>query len=165
MESVVEKLQRIGLTEYESKAYLALLSTHLNTATKVAEKSGVPRTKIYMVLESLANKGWVRIYSGVPLLFKAANPSEVFERIKEDYSQFLESVRMTLGKKVNNMKDKFVIKRFDIGIESLKEEMKKAKTIEMNNATATFVKKVSDAFRKDAMIKVLLFPRGAETQH
>lgn len=46
MESVVEKLQRIGLTEYESRAYLALLSTHFNTATKVAEKSGVPRTKI-----------------------------------------------------------------------------------------------------------------------
>lgn len=88
MESVIEKLQRIGLTEYEAKAYLALLSTHLNTATKVAEKSGVPRTKIYMILESLANKGWVRIYSGVPLLFKATDPGEVFERIKEDYACF-----------------------------------------------------------------------------
>lgn len=65
---------------------------------------------------------------------------------------------MTLGKEVKNMKDKFVIKRFDIGLESLKEEIKKAKTIEINNATATFVKKVSDAFRKDAMVKVLLLP-------
>jgi len=72
----------------------------------------------------------VRIYSGVPLLFRAVDPREVFERIKEDYSQFLESVGMTLGKEVNKVKDKFVIKRFDIGLESLKEEMKKAKTIE-----------------------------------
>jgi sugar-specific transcriptional regulator TrmB len=159
MESVVEKLQRIGLTEYEAKAYLALMNTHLNTATNVAEKSGVPRTKIYTVLESLANKGWVHIYSGVPLLFKAADPREIFEKIKEDYSQFLESIKTTLGKEVNNMKDKFVIKRFDIGLESLKEEMKKAKTIEINNTTAAFVKKVSDAFRKDAMIKILLFPQ------
>jgi len=159
MESVIEKLQRIGLTEYESRAYLALLSTHLNTATKVAEKSGVPRTKIYMVLESLANKGWVRIYSGVPLLFKAADPRNVFEKMKEDYTQFLESVKMTLREEVKNMKDKFVVKRFDIGLESLKEEMKKAKTIEINNATAAFIKKVSDAFRKDAMVKVLLFPQ------
>jgi sugar-specific transcriptional regulator TrmB len=159
MESVVEKLQRIGLTEYEAKAYLALMNTHLNTATNVAEKSGVPRTKIYTVLESLANKGWVHICSGVPLLFKAADPREIFEKIKEDYSQFLESIKTTLGKEVNNMKDKFVIKRFDIGLESLKEEMKKAKTIEINNTTAAFVKKVSDAFRKDAMIKILLFPQ------
>lgn len=112
-----------------------------------------------MVLESLANKGWVRIYSGVPLLFKAADPREVFERIKEDYSQFLESVQTTLGKEVKNMKEKFVIKRFDIGLESLKEEMRKAKTIEINNATVAFVKKVSDAFGKGAMVKILLFPQ------
>jgi hypothetical protein len=56
------------------------------------------------------------------------------------------------------MKEKFVIKRFDIGLESLKEEMRKAKTIEINNATATFIKKVSDAFKEDVMVKVLLFP-------
>ena len=47
MESVVEKLQRIGLTEYEAKAYLALLRDHLNSATKLFEKSGVPRTNLF----------------------------------------------------------------------------------------------------------------------
>ena len=96
MERIVEKLERIGLTEYEAKAYLALLEVHLNTATRVSEKSGVPRTRIYSVLESLAQKGWVRIYSGVPLLFKAAAPQEVFEKIKEEYSEFLDSVKSTL---------------------------------------------------------------------
>jgi len=158
MESVVKKLQRIGLTEYEARAYLALLNAHLNTATKISEKSGVPRTKIYSVLESLGHKGWIRIYSGVPLLFKAVDPREVFEIIKEDYTEFLESLKATLKEKVNDVKEKFVIKRFDIGLESLKEEMRKSKTIEINNATAAFVKKVSDAFREDTMVKVLLFP-------
>lgn len=57
MERIVEKLGLIGLTEYEAKVYLALLEVHLNTATKVSEKSGVPRTRIYSVLESLARKG------------------------------------------------------------------------------------------------------------
>lgn len=85
MERIVEKLERIGLTKYEAKAYLALLEAHLNTATKVSEKSGVPRTRIYSMLEALALKGWVRIYSGVPLLFKAQAPQEVFEKIKEEY--------------------------------------------------------------------------------
>jgi sugar-specific transcriptional regulator TrmB len=162
MESVVEKLQRVGLTEYEAKAYLALLNTHLNTATKVSEKSGVPRTKIYSVLEALKNKGWVRVYSGVPLLFKAVEPLRVFEKAKEDYAEFLESVQTTLKEEVNDMKEKFVIKRFDIGLEGLKEEIKKAKTVEINNATASFVKKISDAFRPDAMVKVLLFPSEAK---
>jgi len=162
MESVVKKLQRIGLTEYEAKAYLALLNAHLNTATKISDKSSVPRTRIYSVLESLGQKGWIRIYSGVPLLFKAVDPREVFEIIKEDYTQFLESLKTTLKEKVNDVKEKFVIKRFDIGLESLKEEMRKSRTIEINNATATFVKKVSDAFKEDVMVKVLLFPNESK---
>jgi sugar-specific transcriptional regulator TrmB len=82
MTSIVEKLHQVGLTEYEAKTYLALLNTHLSTATGVSEKSGVPRTKIYSVLESLKNKGWVRVYSGVPLLFKAVEPMAVFDKVK-----------------------------------------------------------------------------------
>jgi sugar-specific transcriptional regulator TrmB len=162
MESVVEKLQQVGLTEYEAKAYLALLNTHLSTATKVSEKSGVPRTKIYSVLEALKHKGWVRVYSGVPLLFKAVEPLAVFEKVKGDLEKFLESVQTTLKEEVNDMCEKFVIKRFDIGLEGLKQEIRKAKTVEINNATAGFVKKVSDAFRPDAAVKVLMFPGEAK---
>jgi sugar-specific transcriptional regulator TrmB len=158
MESVVEKLRQVGLTEYEAKAYLALLNTHLNTATQVSEKSGVPRTKIYSVLEALKLKGWVRVYSGVPLLFKALAPRAVFEKVKGDLERFLESVQATLKEEVNGMCEKFVIKRFDVGLEGLKQEISKAKTVEINNATAGFMKKVSDAFRPDATVKVLMFP-------
>jgi hypothetical protein len=60
------------------------------------------------------------------------------------------------------MKEKFVIKKFDIGLEGLKQEIQKAKTVEINNATAGFVKKVSGAFSSDAMVKVLLFPGEAK---
>jgi sugar-specific transcriptional regulator TrmB len=158
MENVAEKLKRVGLTEYEAKAYLALLNTHLCTATQVSLKSNVPRTKIYAVLESLKEKGWVRIYSGVPLLFKAVDPLTVFEQIKEDYTKFLDAAQATLKEKVNNMKEKFVIKKFDVGLEGLKEEIKKAKTVETNNATTGFIKKMADAFKPDAKVRVLLFP-------
>ena len=56
------------------------------------------------------------------------------------------------------MKEKFVILKFDVGLRDLKEEMKKAKTIWINNATADFVKKVSDAFSEGTEVRVLLFP-------
>jgi sugar-specific transcriptional regulator TrmB len=158
MINAVEKLQRVGLTEYEAKTYLALLNTHLSTATGVSEKSGVPRTKIYSVLESLKNKGWVRVYSGVPMLFKAVEPMAVFDKVKEDYSLFLASVQSTLSEEAKDMKEKFVIKKFDTGLDSLKQEIAKAKTVEINNATTNFLKKVSDSFASDALIRVLLFP-------
>jgi sugar-specific transcriptional regulator TrmB len=158
MESVVEKLRKIGLTEYEAKAYLSLLNDHLNSAAKLSEKSGVPRTKIYSVLEALEQKGWIRIYSGIPLLFKAVDPREVFKKVKTDYDEFLESVQATLKEEVKEVKEKFMILKFDVGLASLKEELSKAKTVWISNATTDFLKKVSDHFRKDAAIRVLLFP-------
>ncbi len=148
----------MGLTEYEAKAYLSLLNDHIVTATKLSEKSGVPRTKIYSVLESLAQKGWVKIYSGVPLLFRAIDPNDVFEKVKKEYSIFLESIQTTLKEEVNEMKEKFVIKKFDFGFENLKQEMEKAKTIQISNATTEFLKKVSKSFNKETAVKVLLFP-------
>jgi sugar-specific transcriptional regulator TrmB len=162
MESVVEKLLQLGLTEYEAKAYTALLNTHLSTATQASQKSDVPRTRIYQVLESLQAKGWVRVYSGVPLLFQALKPDTVFDKVKQDYAELLESVKTTLNNEVKDMKEKFVIKKFDIGLEGLKAEIRKAKTVEVNNATNSFVKKISDAFQDKAVIRVLLFPGEAK---
>jgi len=158
MTSVVEKLQQIGLTEYEGKAYTALLNTHLSTATNVSEKSGVPRTRIHQVLEQLQQKGWIHIISGVPLLFKAVEPASVFEKVKEDYAELLESAKTTLKKEVNNMKEKFVVKKFDISLEGLKTEIQKAKTVEINNATTNFIKKINNAFQENAVVRILLFP-------
>jgi hypothetical protein len=60
------------------------------------------------------------------------------------------------------MKEKFVIKRFDIGLEGLKQEIAKAKTVEINNATTSFLKKINDSFRADALVRVLLFPGEAK---
>jgi sugar-specific transcriptional regulator TrmB len=164
MKSVVEKLQKVGLTEYEAKAYVGLLSDHLSTATKLSEKSGVPRTRIYSVLETLAQKGWIRIYSGIPLLFKAVDPHDVFERIKEDYEEFMGSVEATLNMEVDEVKEKFIIKKSDVGLRNLKDEMKKAKTIWINNATTEFVEKVNDTFSEDAEVRVLLFPGERKTE-
>jgi len=158
MESVVEKLRRIGLTEYEAKVYLSLLKDHLNSAARLSEKSGVPRTKIYSVLESLALKGWIRIYSGMPLLFKAVDPRDIFAKVKRDYDEFLESIQTTLDKEVMEVKEKFMILKFDVGLQNLKEEIRKAKTIWINNATTDFLKKVKDTFSEDAEVRVLLFP-------
>jgi sugar-specific transcriptional regulator TrmB len=158
MRGVVEKLLQLGLTEYEAKTYTALLDTHLNTATQASNKAGVPRTRIYQVLESLQRKGWVRTYSGVPLLFKAIEPKLVFEKVKVDYAELLASIEATLTNEVNNMKEKFVVKKFDLGLDGLKHEIRKAKTVEINNATNVFFKKVIDAFNEKAKIKVLMYP-------
>ncbi|MFQ6128156.1 MAG: TrmB family transcriptional regulator [Thermoplasmata archaeon] len=165
MEDLVGKLRKIGLTEYEAKAYLSLLTDHLSSAVKLSEKSGVPRTRIYAVLESLKEKGWVRIYSGVPILFRAIDPDEVLAGVKENYEDFLESIGKSLNEGAIGMKEKFVIKKSDVGLSGLKDETRKAKTVWLSNATTDFLETMKDAFREDAEVRVLLFPGEKGTRN
>ena len=155
---VLDKLQKLGLTEYEARAYLGLLNDHMNSAAQLSKKSGVPRTRIYSTLESLEAKGWIRIYSGVPLLFKAVDPRKVLEKIKKEQDEFLDIVRSELKAEAFEMKDKFIILKTDIGLEGLKEEVARAKTVHLSNATADLVDRLSGSFAADAEVKAVMFP-------
>lgn len=164
MENLVGKMRKIGLTEYEAKAYLGLMKDNLSSAAKLSEKSGVPRTKIYAVLESLKEKGWVRIYSGVPILFRAVGPGEVLSKVKENYEDFLDSIGKSLNNGADRMMEKFVIKRSNVSLSTLKDETKKARTVWLSNVTTEFVERMNDAFPADAEVKILLFPGERRTK-
>ena len=158
MEDTIELLKKIGLTEYEAKVYLALLNRQLDGATKLSTECGVPRTKIYSVLEALENKGWIKIFSGYPLLFKAKHPKDIFVKMKNDYDRFLESISIKINEEMNDMTEKYVVTNFNIGLENLKQELTKAKTVWMSNMTTELLKKLKDSFRHDAEVKATMFP-------
>ncbi|MDX1612590.1 MAG: helix-turn-helix domain-containing protein, partial [Candidatus Thermoplasmatota archaeon] len=65
------KVQEYGLTEYEARAYLALLDFEIAPASKIARLSRVPRTKIYQALEGLETKQLVRAIPERPKKFVA----------------------------------------------------------------------------------------------
>lgn len=52
-----DKLQKIGLTSGEARAYFALLELGSSTVGPVAKKSGIAYSKIYEVLDRLVEKG------------------------------------------------------------------------------------------------------------
>jgi len=84
----IAKLQELGLTEYEARAYLALLEvTHAETqgaiAGRVAEVSRVPRTKIYDTLQSLARKGLLDMVPERPMRY-VPRPLSEFLSARED---------------------------------------------------------------------------------
>jgi len=56
-EGPVDKLVRIGFSEYEAKAYVALLRESPVTGYQLAKLSGVPRSMIYEVLGKLSVRG------------------------------------------------------------------------------------------------------------
>lgn len=64
IENILDTLKNLNFTEYEVKAYLALLEASPLTGYAVAKNSGVPRSKIYEVLDILATRGDILVSHG-----------------------------------------------------------------------------------------------------
>ena len=78
---IVESLQHLGLSLYESRAFLALVVLGVGTADVVAQTAKIPRTSAYKVLESLEKKGFVTSSEGRPRVFKPEKLGTIKERI------------------------------------------------------------------------------------
>lgn len=76
-------LKSIGLNLYERKLYGALVSRGTSTVGELSELAGVPRSRAYDVLESLAEKGFVVIQHAKPIKFVAVPPKEAMGKAKE----------------------------------------------------------------------------------
>ncbi len=81
---VVEKLVRLGLSEYEARVYAALVGLGRATAREIHEASGVPRARVYDVLKRLADRGFVDVEEGEPRKFAAVNPRSAVGRLKNE---------------------------------------------------------------------------------
>ncbi|WP_411968833.1 TrmB family transcriptional regulator [Haloferax sp. YSSS75] len=74
-------LRQAGLTDYEVDAYVTLLEMGNAPATKIAEQSAVPRSRVYDVLRNLEDKGFVETFKQKSLRARAEDPSKVFEML------------------------------------------------------------------------------------
>jgi sugar-specific transcriptional regulator TrmB len=75
-------LQEIGLTDYEIKAYVSLLSNPGVQASGVSKGSDVPISKIYEVLSNLERKGWVESQNTRPTKYFPKSPSTALQALK-----------------------------------------------------------------------------------
>jgi sugar-specific transcriptional regulator TrmB len=98
MESNV--LREIGLTDGESRTYLALLKTGSSSTGAIAKQSQISRSKVYFTLDKLEKKGLVsHIDRGGVTYFQAVEPSKIedylrdkeeeLQRLKSDFRGFL----------------------------------------------------------------------------
>jgi sugar-specific transcriptional regulator TrmB len=130
-------LQGFGLTEYESRLYLALLSSGPSTVNQLQYVSMVPRTKVYQVALQLVKKQVAKELGGKPVRFEAL-PPDVFQGVVVDRERNVRSLKRVLTslKKVrekNIMPQDSVEERYlSLGSQStlmkLKEAILKAQT-------------------------------------
>ena len=81
--AIAEDLVGLGLTQYEAKAYVALVRRDSFTAAQVARQAGVPRQRIYDVLSSLVEKGLASARPGDVVKYAAVAPELAIERLVE----------------------------------------------------------------------------------
>ncbi|MDG6906995.1 MAG: TrmB family transcriptional regulator [Nitrososphaerota archaeon] len=75
-------LQQLGLTDYEIKAYVSLLSHPGIQASEISKDSDVPVSKIYEVLSNLERKGWVESQHTRPTKYFPKSPSTALQALR-----------------------------------------------------------------------------------
>lgn len=91
-DSVRQGLQRIGLSQYQSDAYLAVIEHGPLAAVDVAEKSGIPSSRIYDVLTDLEHEGYVTTFEREDRRYvQATEPSDLVNVLRQTGEQLSET--------------------------------------------------------------------------
>jgi sugar-specific transcriptional regulator TrmB len=96
-DAIISDMMKLGLHLNEAKAYKALVTLGQSTAKRIADLSGVPRSKVYDVLYSLEDQGLVRkVLGSDPTEFSAYPPKEAIPLLLEKIQQSGSLVQTTL---------------------------------------------------------------------
>lgn len=76
-----QRLVELGLTGYEASAYVALTRRGRATGAEVARLAGLPRQRIYDVLDALVAHGLANVTPGRPAHYAAAPPDEALGKL------------------------------------------------------------------------------------
>ncbi|MEM4246256.1 MAG: helix-turn-helix domain-containing protein [Candidatus Bathyarchaeia archaeon] len=91
-------LKSLGLTEYEARAYLALVAHRHLTAGELSAGAAIPLTRVYGVLDSLSEKGFVKMSPGRPRTYEATPPESAL-------SSFLQHLRASAERDFRRLKE------------------------------------------------------------
>jgi sugar-specific transcriptional regulator TrmB len=98
-EKLVRALKKIGLSEYEARAYITLAELGEADASEISRRSGIPRTRIYDVLGRLEAAGIIqRILGSRPVIYSAIPPDKALEplrrRLFDEVSEAIDKLKL-----------------------------------------------------------------------
>ncbi|MEM4576571.1 MAG: NTP transferase domain-containing protein [Candidatus Nezhaarchaeales archaeon] len=91
-EDVLLSLKSLGLTEYESRVYLALIDLGRAKARDISDVTSIAYPKVYSVLNDLKEKGFVEEELGRPKYFRPVNPTKAIKNYVEEKVFILKDV-------------------------------------------------------------------------
>jgi sugar-specific transcriptional regulator TrmB len=162
-----KSLDRIGLTSYEIRTFASLLKAGELTASDLSQKSGVPYSKIYEVLGTLEEKGWVGSDDSRPTKYFAKSPATALETTKQKLdAEFKENQNVILNELIPLYEKSGTSERPDIWVLSGAINIA-SKVLEMvescKNEVMIAIPKASEDLVKQALPKLrLLHDKGVD---
>ncbi|MDQ2049347.1 helix-turn-helix domain-containing protein [Natronolimnohabitans sp. A-GB9] len=96
----LEAFERLGLTSYEAKVFIALQRLGSGTARDVSDVVDVPRSQVYSVAENLAERGLIEVQQSSPIRYRPVSVDEARQLLRKDFETeqdraftYVESVR------------------------------------------------------------------------
>lgn len=180
-EKHLNTLMELGLKEYEAKTLAHLLQLGETKAPKLSSISGVPKARIYGILEGLADQGLIEIKPGRPSKYRPKSPNEIIERMVQNKKDEMEREINTIRSTEGDFKEQFqklyesrtekerkpLLNTVSVGDRSEKEtkRMYKEAEEEINIATKSMewlhkvIDSLEDALDRGVEVKVLFLSR------
>ena len=97
VDSLTRKMMDLGFTQYEAKAYIALLRNHPATRYELSKLSGVPRSAIYDVIHRLESQGAVNALATKPEKYIPLPPEKLMDLLESRYQSKVRELRTRLS--------------------------------------------------------------------
>lgn len=97
MEQILIEIQKLGFSQYESKAYLSLIQHSPVTGYELSKRSGVPRSMIYEVINKLIDRGAVYTIPSEPIRYTPVPAREFLKRMRRNIEATFEFLDQSLG--------------------------------------------------------------------
>ena len=141
---MIEKLKKLGLTSYESQAYIALLKLGDAEADEIALNAKIPMGRIYSVLSSLEETHLVRAQDTRPRRYACVDPAscsrQSFSAKQEELKQASEEIEALADDLKNELS----------GVVARKTE-KSFWTVAIGNESHELVREIISGSRKELL--------------
>ncbi len=170
-------LREMGLNAYEVDAYVVLLEIGQMTAMEISREAKVPYSKIYEVLNSLKEKGWVKSSESRPFKYYPVSPLEATGFTKQRLEDKFQGWEQMVGEALQPLYEKReLVERPDILIlhgqqavvAKLEEVLKKANR-EIMIAAPIFARPIIasadqmlSGLKKTVTVKLMVAGKGDE---
>ena len=95
---ISENLARFGFSQYESRAYIALVKSNPVTGYELAKQSGIPPSKIYEVINKLLEKSVISPVRTDPVKYVPLDIDILLKKFRDDTNASLDTLKKYLPK-------------------------------------------------------------------